>query len=68
MKYKHIIWDWNGTLLDDRHFCIEIMNQVLEKRGMKLMTESWFLDNFCFIPSLDKSLLLEGASAPMPPI
>ena len=48
MKYKHIIWDWNGTLLDDRHFCIEIMNQVLEKRGMKLMTESWFLDNFCF--------------------
>tara|TARA_B110000467_G_C18132303_1_gene374031 strand:- start:1 stop:642 length:642 start_codon:yes stop_codon:yes gene_type:complete len=48
MKYKHIIWDWNGTLLDDRHFCIEIMNQVLVKRGMKSMTESWFLDNFCF--------------------
>jgi phosphoglycolate phosphatase len=48
MKYKHIIWDWNGTLLDDRLFCIEIMNQVLQKRGMKAMSESWFLDNFCF--------------------
>ena len=48
MKYKHIIWDWNGTLLDDRLFCIEIMNHVLGKRGMKVMTESWFLDNFCF--------------------
>jgi len=48
VKYKHIIWDWNGTLLDDRLFCIEIMNQVLRKRGMKAMTESWFLDNFCF--------------------
>ena len=48
MKYKHIIWDWNGTLIDDRVFCIEIMNEVLKKRNMKLMTEDWFLDNFCF--------------------
>jgi len=48
VKYKHIIWDWNGTLIDDRIFCIGIMNKVLSKRGMDLMTESWFLDNFCF--------------------
>ncbi len=48
MKYKHIIWDWNGTLLDDRHFCIDIMNNVLRRRGMDEMTETWFLDNFCF--------------------
>ena len=48
MKYKHIIWDWNGTLLDDYQFCIKIMNQMLKKRGMQEMTESWFLDNFCF--------------------
>ncbi|MBN4080792.1 HAD family hydrolase [Caldithrix abyssi] len=48
MKYKHIIWDWNGTLLDDRHFCMDIMNGVLHLRNMKKMTEEWFLDNFCF--------------------
>ena len=48
MKYKHIIWDWNGTLIDDRLFCIEIMNEVLKKRDMQEMTEEWFLDNFCF--------------------
>ena len=48
MKYKHIIWDWNGTLIDDRLFCIKIMNEVLKKRDMEAMTEEWFLDNFCF--------------------
>jgi phosphoglycolate phosphatase len=48
MKYKHIIWDWNGTLLDDRNFCIDIMNNVLRRRGMNKMTEAWFLENFCF--------------------
>ena len=48
MAYKHIIWDWNGTLLNDRLFCIEIMNGVLRRRNMKEMTESWFLDNFTF--------------------
>ena len=31
MKYKHIIWDWNGTLIDDRRCCIDIMNEVLKK-------------------------------------
>ena len=29
MKYKHIIWDWNGTLLDDVHLTIEIVNTLL---------------------------------------
>lgn len=28
-KYQHIIWDWNGTLLDDAWLCVEIMNQQL---------------------------------------
>ncbi len=48
MPYKHIIWDWNGTLLNDRAFCIEIMNGVLQRRGMETMTEKWFLENFTF--------------------
>ena len=47
MGYKHIIWDWNGTLLNDRQFCIKIMNGVLSRRDMDEMTEEWCLDNFC---------------------
>lgn len=34
-KYKHIIWDWNGTLLDDAWLCVEILNRMLVRRGMK---------------------------------
>ncbi len=29
-----IIWDWNGTLLDDTGVCIASMNQMLARRGM----------------------------------
>ena len=29
-----IIWDWNGTLLDDINICIDIMNEILDKRGL----------------------------------
>ena len=34
MRYKHIVWDWNGTLLNDLWLCIESINFVLESRGM----------------------------------
>jgi phosphoglycolate phosphatase len=34
MKYKHIIWDWNGTLIDDAWLCVDIMNKILEKRNL----------------------------------
>jgi phosphoglycolate phosphatase len=32
-RYKHIIWDWNGTLLNDAWLCVEIINSLLQKRG-----------------------------------
>ena len=38
MKYKHIIWDWNGTLFDDAWLCVEIMNEILRKRNMNKIT------------------------------
>ena len=31
--YRHIIWDWNGTLLDDAWLCVDIVNRMLERRG-----------------------------------
>ena len=33
-NYRHIIWDWNGTLLDDLDLCIEAMNGMLARRGL----------------------------------
>jgi phosphoglycolate phosphatase len=36
-KYSHIIWDWNGTLLDDVDWCIKSINVMLKKRGIPLI-------------------------------
>ena len=32
---RNIIWDWNGTLLDDTRICYDIANIMLEERGLK---------------------------------
>ena len=34
MDLKHIIWDWNGTLLDDSWLCVESINKSLKKRNL----------------------------------
>ena len=34
MKYDCIIWDWNGTLLDDVSASLRSVNDMLAKRGM----------------------------------
>jgi len=33
-KYTHIIWDWNGTLLNDAWLCVEVMNSMLSDRDL----------------------------------
>ena len=38
MKYKHVIWDWNGTLVDDTWLFVDIMNGVLKDRNLKGIT------------------------------
>jgi phosphoglycolate phosphatase len=27
--YKHIIWDWNGTLFNDVSLCVQLLNELL---------------------------------------
>ncbi len=34
---RYIMWDWNGTLLDDLQINFEIENSLLRKRGLKEM-------------------------------
>jgi phosphoglycolate phosphatase len=48
MKFKHIIWDWNGTLLDDRWLTVQSMNRLLKRRDMRLITEDTYRDVFSF--------------------
>jgi len=47
-KIKHIIWDWNGTLLDDLVLCISIINPMLQKRGLKPVSQAQYLSIFDF--------------------
>ena len=37
-NYKHVIWDWNGTIFNDVNLGIDIINQLLIPRGLKTLT------------------------------
>jgi len=45
---NHIIWDWNGTLLDDITACLATINQMLAKRGLQILTLTKYRDIFGF--------------------
>jgi phosphoglycolate phosphatase len=34
-NYKHIIWDWNGTLFNDVELCHSIINGLLKRNGIE---------------------------------
>ena len=48
MKFKHIIWDWNGTLWDDTWLCVEINNHMLQRRGLPEITSETYREKLCF--------------------
>lgn len=43
-----IIWDWNGTLLNDLDLCIDSINTLLEKRSLKLLDHASYKEVFSF--------------------
>jgi phosphoglycolate phosphatase len=43
-----IIWDWNGTLLNDLESNIEIVNIILSRRNLKPLTIDTYKQLFCF--------------------
>jgi phosphoglycolate phosphatase len=47
-KYRHIIWDWNGTLLDDVWLCVEILNEMLHRRNRPPVTREKYMRQFSF--------------------
>ncbi len=48
MLPKLLIWDWNGTILDDAALCLELENEVLRERNMPEITEAWYMAHFSF--------------------
>lgn len=48
MKIESIIWDWNGTLLDDVDIAITTINQLLADRGLNPVTHRQYLEIFTF--------------------
>jgi phosphoglycolate phosphatase len=52
LKYRHIIWDWNGTLFDDAWLCLQIINRLLSERGLQTITPDQYEQSFGF-PVID---------------
>jgi phosphoglycolate phosphatase len=45
---QHVVWDWNGTLLDDTWLCIDIMNELLAERNLPALTLTRYHEVFDF--------------------
>ena len=52
MKYKNVVWDWNGTLLDDVETGVNTLNDMLGRRGLHQLSVEEYKDMFGF-PVID---------------
>lgn len=48
MKYDYIIWDFNGTIIDDRKLCLDILNKMLKERDLKTVNLAEYREVFGF--------------------
>jgi len=48
MKFKYIIWDWNGTLVDDVELSVQIFNSMCAKYGIEQISVETYKRNFKF--------------------
>jgi len=48
VKFDAVIWDWNGTLLNDVVVVVETINQLLSDRNLPQLTVGKYLDVFTF--------------------
>lgn len=47
-KTTTVIWDWNGTLLDDAPVCLAAVNSMLRERGLPQLSAERYQEIFCF--------------------
>jgi len=45
---KTILWDWNGTLLNDVDLCVDIINGLLRQRSHELLSKAKYRQIFTF--------------------
>ena len=45
---KSIIWDFNGTILDDRGICLQALNRMLDRRRLPPVSDAEYLADFDF--------------------
>lgn len=45
---RYILWDWNGTLLDDTQAALDTLNIMLRRRGAPEIGMEFYRDNFSF--------------------
>lgn len=48
MNAPVIIWDWNGTLLNDLDLCVSSINVLLEKRNLPVLSARKYKEVFSF--------------------
>lgn len=53
MRYTHIMWDFNGTLLDDVQTCMDCANVLLRRRGLKTLDDRDAYRSVFTFPILD---------------
>ncbi|HEX6298877.1 MAG TPA: HAD family hydrolase [Acidimicrobiia bacterium] len=46
MKRRHLVWDWNGTLLDDLGIVIEAVNRSIAAFGARAITADDYRDHY----------------------
>ena len=44
----YLLWDWNGTLLDDTRAALAALNAMLARRGAKPIGMAFYRDRFAF--------------------
>ncbi len=45
---RHLIWDWNGTLLDDTDLCVEVVGRMLAEIARPAITADHYRERFGF--------------------
>jgi phosphoglycolate phosphatase len=46
--YQYVIWDFNGTILDDLNLCIDLLNEMLVKQSKPMLSVEAYKNVFGF--------------------
>ena len=46
--YRHVVWDWNGTLLDDARLSLGVFNSIAAEYGLPSVDFETYIDEFSF--------------------